>query len=354
MCWTEDKVLKTLERPHIYRRYIDDIYLEIENEDSLETLRKKLEEESVLKFTHEIGVTGKLPFLDVSVDVTEGIHATTVYRKKTDGGRCMNARSECPTRYKRGVIRTYVRRALKTCSTWQLFDREIAYVKKMLINNNYKAADIDHEIKTALEEYQRRLDSVKAPTPDENQPRNKHNVSDVNNHVLFYKNQMTDAHRQDERILKDIIKKNVIPTDNNKVTIRIYYKSKHTSNLIMKNNLNKSTTLKCSNIVYQFTCPHEDCKPHITPVCYVGHTTTTLSRRLTYHKQNGDLEKHMRERHNSRITRQELVEGTKILDFEKNRRRLRILEAVYIQLLRPALNIQRDHEGIITLHDMTV
>ena len=38
-----------------------------------------------------------------------------------------------------------------------------------------------------------------------------------------------------------------------------------------------------------------DCKPHITPV---GHTTTTLSRRLTYHMQNGDLEKHMREKYN--------------------------------------------------------
>ena len=338
MCWTEDKALRALEQPFIYKRYIDDIYLEIEDEAALETLRSRLEEESVLKFTCETSVTGKLPFLDVSVDITEGKHITTVYRKKTDGGRCMNARSECPTRYKRGVIRTYVRRALKTCSTWQLFDREIDHVKKMLMNNSYRADDVDQEVKNVLDQHLRPTKSQK----------------NDNTVIIYYKNQMTDAYKMDERILQDIVKNNITPTDNNRVALRIYYKSRRTSNLIMKNNTNKSTTLKCSNVVYQFTCSDEDCKPRTTPVCYIGHTTTTLSRRLTYHKQNGELEKHMRETHHRKITRQELVDNTKILDFEQNRKRLRILEAAYIQLLRPTLNIQRDHEGIITLHDMTV
>ena len=251
---------------------------------------------------------------------------------------CMNALGDCPTRYKRGVIRSYVRRALRTCSTWQLFDSEVSYVKRMLLNNNYKAADIDCEVRTALDEYLR-----------PKKPADKMNML-----VLYYKNQMTDGYKLDERILQDIVGKNVTPAANSGLALRIYYKSRRTSNLVMKNNLNKSTTLKCTNVVYQFTCPHEDCKPHPTPVCYIGDTTTTLSRRLTCHKQSGDLEKHMREKHNRRVTRDDLVDGTKIIDFERNRRRLRILEAVYIQLLKPTLNIQRDHEGVITLHDMTV
>ena len=55
----------------------------------------------------------------------------------------MNGASECPERYKRGVIRTYVKRALKICSSWELFDVEITNIKRMLINNSYSAGDID-------------------------------------------------------------------------------------------------------------------------------------------------------------------------------------------------------------------
>ena len=338
MCFIEEKALAGLiQHPYIYKRYIDDIFLEINSEEELQKLKIKLEELSVLHFTHEVGVSGKLPFLDVNVDITGGMHTTSVHRKKTDGGRCMNGRSVCPTRYKRGVIRTYVRRALKTCSTWELFDTEISHVKKMLVNNNYLASDIEREIKIALDEFLKPIKKGK----------------ESNLHVLYYKNQMSGAHKLDEQVLKHIIKTNVTPTDGNHVTLRIYYRSRRTSNLIMRNNENRTTFLKSTNIVYKFTCPHEDCQPQDNPMCYVGHTTTTLSRRLTYHKQNGELERHMRETHGTRITRQDLVDNTEIIHYERKTKRLRVLEAVHIHVLKPRMNIQREHETIITLHDMT-
>ena len=163
---------------------------------------------------------------------------------------------------------------------------------------------------------------------------------------------MSAAHKLDERVLKDIIGTNVTPTEDNRVDLRIYYRSRRTSNMIMRNNLNKTTFLKSTNVVYKFTCPHEDCQPQNTPICYVGHTTTTLSRRLTYHKQNGELEKHMREVHQKRITREDLVDNTKIIHYETRPKRLRVLEAVYIHILKPKINIQREHERILTLHDL--
>ena len=175
MCWIEEQALAEVrQQPFIYKRYIDDVYIEINDEEALEILRQKLEDVSVLRFTHEIGVNGKLPFLDVKIDVTEGKHTTSVHRKDTDGGRCMNARSVCPARYKRGVIRAYVRRAVKTCSTWELFDAEIDHIKNMLTNNNYQASDIDREIKRALDEH------FEPPVGQER---------DRGVHTLYYKNQ---------------------------------------------------------------------------------------------------------------------------------------------------------------------
>ena len=150
--------------------------------------------------------------------------------------------------------------------------------------------------------------------------------------------------------LTSAFKANMAPTENNTVSMRIYYKSTQASSLVMRNNLSKTNFLKSTNIVYRFTCPYEDCQPRDSPVCYVGHTPTTLSRRLTYHKQNGELEKHVREKHGTGITREDLVENTRILHRETKTGRLRVLEAVYIHLLKPKLYIQREHEGIITLH----
>ena len=86
---------------------------------------------------------------------------------------------------------------------------------------------------------------------------------------------------------------------------------------------------------------------------YIGHTTSALTRRLTFHKQSGEIRNHMKQQHGSGITRSDLVDNTVILAHESNRKRLKVLEAVFIQKRRPSMNIQRDHAGIITLHDIS-
>ena len=108
------------EKPYIYCRYVDDIFIDIQNADLLESLRLNLCNESVLNFTVEKSVDNRIAFLDIDVDASEEVFKTKVYRKPTDSGHTLDGRSECPDRYKESVVRAAVHRALKYCSSWQL------------------------------------------------------------------------------------------------------------------------------------------------------------------------------------------------------------------------------------------
>ena len=166
---------------------------------------------------------------------------------------------------------------------------------------------------------------------------------------LYYKNTMTTAYKEDERILKDIIKRNVTPKTDMEIELRIYYSSRKTSNMIMRNNTHKENMLQKTNVVYRWICPDEDCKLRDKPVDYIGHTTTTLSRRMTMNLHDHPPYEHMKNRHGREITRQDLVRNLEVLQHERNRRRLQILEAVLIRERFPTLNTQRDYIGIVTL-----
>ena len=104
----------------------------------------------------------------------------------------------------------------------------------------------------------------------------------------------------------------------------------------MSPNTNK---LQQSNVVYKFSCP----LPHSQAVEYVGLCTTTLSRRLTYHGQDGSIHKHFKNYHNSKPTREQLTENTVILDRASDRYRLTIKEALHIIKTGPLINKQYDN-----------
>ncbi|XP_076057202.1 uncharacterized protein LOC143034738 [Oratosquilla oratoria] len=107
MCHLENKVLQNPElRPFTYCRYVDDIFVEARN---------------------------------ILISSEDDQYQTTVYRKKTDIGRCLNAASECPKRYKLSVIRAYLRRAFRNCSldedlevTWFLISGLLIWAGRLL------------------------------------------------------------------------------------------------------------------------------------------------------------------------------------------------------------------------------
>ena len=91
---------KAVSKPYVYARYIDDIYVDIENADALQDLQRRLGSQPGLEFTIEYSVENRINFLDVSVDASGPNTKTDVYRKPTDAGKCLHGQSECPMRYK--------------------------------------------------------------------------------------------------------------------------------------------------------------------------------------------------------------------------------------------------------------
>ena len=144
---------------------------------------------------------------------------------------------------------------------------------------------------------------------------------------LFYRNYMSTGYKTDERIITGIVNRNVTPVNqDDKVKLIIYYKNRKTSNLIMKNNVHdKCNDLSKTGVVYQYTCPLGDCK--LQNNSYIGMSTTTLSRRLTSHLQNGTPKNHTLQVHGTALTREMLVENTISLDTSDDKRRLQVKEA---------------------------
>jgi len=124
-------------KPLIYARYVDDCFLFVRDIQSLNNVKSKFEEISVLRFTFEREVAEKLSFLDVLINRQQSQFETTVHVKSTNYGDCINYHSICPDRYKIGVIKTLLHRGYKVCSNWHNFNTEINRIKQLLTNNNF-------------------------------------------------------------------------------------------------------------------------------------------------------------------------------------------------------------------------
>ena len=162
---------------------------------------------------------------------------------------------------------------------------------------------------------------------------------------------MTSAYKKDEKVLRDIVRRNCLPVAPfNEVKLIVYYQNPSTSQLVMTNNLSRDVSdLKATNIIYEFKCPVGDCARH--PHSYIGHTTTSLSRRITMHLQSGAPEKHLRSNHGARLTRSMMVSNTSILARCPKRKKLSVLEAVYIRDRDPLINRQMDMRGTLSLYE---
>ena len=167
----------------------------------------------------------KLAFLDVDINSSSGDFQTTVYRKPTNTGHCLNGRSECPDRYRLSVIRAYIHRALKHSSTWQLAHQELQRVRQILADNSYSQTTIDAEIQHAIMRFNQAAPAREGSTSE-------------TTYTLLYENQMSGAYKTDERILRGIIHRNCEPINpGEKLKLTVYYKSPKVSGLIMKNKL---------------------------------------------------------------------------------------------------------------------
>jgi hypothetical protein len=320
----EDRVFSSRQKPTVYCRYVDDIFVIVKDSDELIDLKRHLERESVLRFTHENSENNSLPFLDVLITKTGTSLSTNVYTKPTNIGLCLNGRSECPQRYKASVLNAYIRRALTHCSEWSNVSREFERVTQVLVNNGYSNAEINAAIRRHLDRWYNSEPRTETTTPPIK---------------LYYKSTMHSEHIKEERIMKEIIRKGVkSTTPNQNINLIIFYKTKKTSELLIKNSPKPTENpLQQSSVVYMYTCPHEGCNLQCK---YIGMTSTKLTRRLTCHLQSGAPRNHMRQAHDITLTREMLNKNTCIIDKTQDSRRLQILEAIHIRIERPTMNTQ--------------
>ena len=146
------------------------------------------------------------------------------YRKPTDPGIYLNASSECPDRYKDGTISALIHRTFKFSSNGMAFQQSITNLKQSFVNNGYSNTRFD----SVFNKYMQKISSPPEATQQEG-----------NTIEVYYKNQFSSAYKTDEKVMNDIIGKNVkCVNDNDRLKLVIYYKSMTTKSLVMKNNQN--------------------------------------------------------------------------------------------------------------------
>ena len=92
----ENKIFNDIKRPHIYVRYVDDILILSDNIEEIKKSQQTFQNNSVLKFTYELNMNYKIPFLDANNNFN-----TCEYKKHTSNKLCiLNYKSECQHWYK--------------------------------------------------------------------------------------------------------------------------------------------------------------------------------------------------------------------------------------------------------------
>ena len=109
---------------------------------------------------------------------------------------------------------------------------------------------------------------------------------------------MNPQYKKEEKILKDIIKKNVKPADNtHEINTIIYCKNLKVNNLIMYNDLTMDTAISLkSHAVYEILCPIGGCA--LPNPSYIGQTRNNVKTRLNQHRPNGATLEHLQQSHN--------------------------------------------------------
>ena len=324
MSEVEKRTFQHQTKPNIYARFRDDIFVSVNNSDEIDQLSETLTNHSVLGFTIERSHNRQLPYLDAMVMQNDNRFQTKVYVKKTNVGRCLNARSECPDSYKRSVVAAYAKRALTHTTTWGEMHCELERVRQMLTNNGFRDDMIESVISSVLNKYS-----------DEDATSKCNTNRIVIPHCMTYGTNF----QPESDTVRRIVKHGVSPVDSQEeVTLRIYCRPNLTASLIMKNsNTPKPALENETNVVYRFECTVGACRGR--KVDYIGLTTTTLRKRMENHRYNGAISGHFKNVHERRPTTNELLQNSTILHRVQNFQRLAITEAVCIELRKPLLNI---------------
>ena len=132
--------------PDMYARFVDDVFSHFPNKSFCDRFYERLNSlHPALRFTREEEQEGSLPFMDVKVIRTTNGMATSIYRKPTFTGLYTPWDSYSPTLYKVNLARSLCHRARRICSPAYL-SAELQALRSILLNNGYPGHVLDKHI----------------------------------------------------------------------------------------------------------------------------------------------------------------------------------------------------------------
>ena len=136
MCDFEEKwVMKNINQPTIWFRYVDDTFTLFKNKnDALSFLYYLNGRHNNIKFTTEFEQNDEIPFLDILLKRNlDSSISTSIYRKKTFTGLYTKWDSFTPRKYKINLVRTLAYHCIRICSSPRLLQLALDDLKRILL-----------------------------------------------------------------------------------------------------------------------------------------------------------------------------------------------------------------------------
>ena len=307
-------------KPLYFKRYVDDIFCLFRDRSHVQDFLAYLNARHPnMNFTHEDESNSSLPFLDVNVIRSNGNFVTSIYRKPTFSGVYTNFNSFLPDLYKKSLVSTLLFRLFTICSSWELVDKEVTNLKKILRRNAFPASTIDRLVKTFFTRMRNR-------TPVHTVPKQQFQII-----LPFLGSVSGKVHKK----LKSLAKRYLPGSE-----IVVIFKSPSRLSSVF-NFKDKLPLYLVSGVIYKYTCSR--CNS-----TYVGKTKRHTHHRFAEHAGRSPLTGKLVKGQGSTTVRDHMLtcdtvvsnDNFEILGRDSVDYYLKIKESIFIKLEKPSLNKQ--------------
>ena len=153
-------------KPYMWLRYVDDTFILWPHQEDVQILRDHVNSiRPSIQFTMEKEQDNRLPFLDVLVTHTEEGFRTSVYRKPTFTGQCLNFNSHHPYTVKKRKVRCLQHREKTISSDTDAYQEEMISLGHNIHRNNYpeRITSAPRNLDWRMEDNTRKLTTVCLP-----------------------------------------------------------------------------------------------------------------------------------------------------------------------------------------------
>ena len=307
-------------KPLMYKRYVDDIFLAFENKsDSDQFFAYLNDRHKNIKFTKEDEVDRSLPFLDIKIQSSDTLK-TSVYRKPTFTGLLTNFSSFVPLPYKKGLVNTLLFRAHRINNSSEGFEEEVGKITELLEKNSFPL----HFINKGLEKFRSKV-STGLPLQSSDKTAEK-----TRYFKLPYRGKFsTVAQSKISQICREYCKELRVKLVFDTCKLSSFFSPKDQLSSVYK-----------SNLVYKFSCG--GCE-----ATYIGETAKCYQIRAQEHldtDKSSAIYKHLQS--NGHCLEKSSVDNFEVLVMANSYGERKVKEAICIKQHNPSLNRQIYHQNI--------